>query len=107
MGGKALITFFILDQSYYRTAAAKTEEKSKYHNTKQSDWVFDQPAYGSQEWFYPAWAKVPEYAIGITPKGLELMLKDTGLKIEKIYSGNWKEMPGLYFQDILVLKKEN
>jgi len=33
------------------------------------------------------------------------LLEESGLKISNYYPGNWKENPGLYFQDIVVFQK--
>lgn len=68
-------------------------------------WIFDQPAYESKEWFHPKWVKVPEQAIGIKSCGLERMLSNAALGLAKFYPGNWKEKPGIYFQDVMVLRK--
>ena len=45
-------------------------------------------------------------AIGITGKGIDAMLKSSGLKVSQYYPGNWKENPGIYFQDVLILEKD-
>lgn len=102
-GGHALITFFYLDERY-DDIRDQQQGKSRYHNTKRAKWVFDQPLPETGEWFHPAWVKVPETAIGITPRGLEYLLDGTHLRVKTIYPGNWKERPGLYFQDIVLLE---
>ena len=33
------------------------------------------------------------------------MFKDNNLKIVNRYNGTWKEVPGIFFQDIFVLEK--
>ncbi len=104
-GAKAIITFFILDNVYERSLNMRTNEKGKYHMTSQDQWIFDQPAYGSDAWFHPRWAKVPENAIGITNDGLNRLIDGTDLKIIAFYQGNWKEVPGLFFQDVLIFQK--
>ena len=68
--------------------------------------MFDQPSYGSENWFHPAWAKVPENAIAITEAGLKSICQESGLSIVDHMTGNWKEYPGVFFQDVLVLEKK-
>ena len=71
----------------------------------QEQYVYDQHAYGSDEWFYPKWTNIPERAIGITTAGLNRLISQTELKLIENYQGNWKEVSGIFFQDILILKK--
>ncbi len=104
-GGKALVTMFLLDEAYHATLPRTGKQEARFHSTPPQRWVFDQPAYGADEWFCPGWAEVPEEAIGITPAGLASMLDGTGLTMCAHYPGNWKEIPGPFFQDVLVLKK--
>jgi hypothetical protein len=73
--------------------------------TLQDEWIFDRPAYGSAEWYCPAWAEVPESAIGVTQSGLDRLATVAGMKLAKSYPGNWKEVPGVFFQDVLVWQK--
>jgi SAM-dependent methyltransferase len=103
--GTALITFFILDAAYEKSLPQRSKAVGRYHNTPQDKWIFDQPSYGSDAWFHPQWARVPETAIAVTPAGLERLLADSGLRIAQHYPGNWKETPGVYFQDVLILAK--
>jgi SAM-dependent methyltransferase len=104
-GGKAIITFFLLDEAYQASLAMRSKTKSRYHSTMQSFWVFDRPAYGSTAWAYPSRAKVPEQAMGVTREGLERLLSVAPIKLRKHYQGNWKEIPGVYFQDVLLFEK--
>lgn len=103
--GKAVITFFILDEDYKNTLSQRTSSKGRYHNTSQSKWIFDNKAYESENWWCPKWVKYPEDAIGVTLEGLDELLNSSGLKLLNHYRGNWKEIPGVYFQDVLVLGK--
>ncbi len=103
-GGKAVITFFVLDGAYEFSLKEKSNKKGKYHNTPSNKWIFDEPAYESKDWFAPKWVKYPEDAIAVTEKGLNLILKESGLKLREMLHGNWKEVPGLYFQDVLILE---
>lgn len=103
--GKAIITFFCLDEEYEQSLPNRSNSKGRFHNTNQNDWIFNVSAYNSANWFTVSQASTPENAIGVTLKGIEDMLKSSGLKIEKYYPGNWKEKPGVFFQDIFVLVK--
>ena len=49
---------------------------------------------------------MPESAIAIKESGLYQMLADVGLSVVEQHIGCWKEVPGLYFQDVLVLARE-
>jgi SAM-dependent methyltransferase len=104
-GSKAIITFFYLDSLYYETVKMRSDDFGRYHQTKQSNWIFNKPAYDSLFWFTPNWTKYPEDAIGINQEGLNLLIKISGLKLVGIYQGNWKEIPGVYFQDVLIFEK--
>jgi SAM-dependent methyltransferase len=102
---RAIVTFFILDETYYRTVGQRTSKTGRFHNTAQNQWIFDQPLAQSKNWFYPAQVKQPDDAIGITPAGIEQLLAGTSLQLLETYPGNWKEIPGVYFQDILIFQK--
>ncbi len=104
-GGKAVITFFIMDNNYKESLTKRSNDKGKFHNTSSNKWIFDQPAYGSDNWFAPKWVKHPEDAIGVTENGLNQLLSESELRLNFNYAGNWREQNGIYFQDILVLEK--
>ena len=104
-GGKAIVTFFLLDEIYEKNLNSRVNKKSRYHMTKQDKWIFDCPAYNSNDWFYPKWVKIPEFAIGVTSNGLNRLLIESRLKKVAVYPGNWKELPGVFFQDIVILEK--
>ena len=104
-GGRAIISFFLLDQVYEESLSRRGEGKGRFHSTGQRDWIFDTPAYGSDAWFCTSWSKVPEAAIGVTSAGLDRLLADSGLRLLQHHQGNWKEIPGVYFQDVLVFEK--
>lgn len=106
-GGKAIITFFLLDSDYYqRSYPLRKDQASRYHNTKQTKWIFDVNAYGSGNWFTTKWAKHAEDAIAITSEGLDKMLSGLNMDLITLYPGNWREASGMYFQDILVFQKK-
>lgn len=104
--GKVLISFFYLDELYEESLAKRSNTQSRFHSTPQNKWIFSKRAFNSDGWFTTSWAKNAEEAIAINPKGMSDLLSGAGLMIDNYYPGNWKEQPGLYFQDIFVLKKE-
>lgn len=103
--GKAIITFFLLDEVYDKGLALRSHQEGRYHMTPQDRWIFDQPSYGSDAWFHPEWVKIPEIAIGITKTGLDRLTTNAGLRLIEHHQGNWKEVPGVYFQDVLVFER--
>ena len=103
--GKAIVTFFLLDETYRNSLETRSDQAGRFHQTSQDLWIFDQPSYGSDMWFHPEWAKIPENAIGVNEAGLERLLKNSGLKLIDHHQGNWKEVPGVFFQDVLVFQK--
>jgi len=105
-GGTAILTFFVLDDDFENFNSTITKGKiGKFYNTETSFWTFDTAAYQSTNWFYPNHCEIPEMAIGVKEKGIELILKNSKLKLTKKFSGTWKDIPGMYFQDILIFKK--
>ena len=104
--GRAILTFFLLDEDYKTSLNLRQDAPGRFHATNQNLWIFDSKSYESNHWLSPKWADPPEDAVGITKKGLEILLKESGLKLIKKYPGNWKEKPGVYFQDVLVFEKE-
>ncbi|WP_216746100.1 class I SAM-dependent methyltransferase [Paucihalobacter ruber] len=104
-GGNAIVTFFYLDELYFNSLDKRKDEKGRFHNTNQLEWIFNTPAYNSENWLYPKRLKIPENAIGITKKALDKLLMHSGLTLIEYYPGNWKEQPGIYFQDVLVFQK--
>lgn len=104
-GGKAIITFFVLDETYRNSLGSRSAQEGRFHMTAPRKWVFDQPSYGSDAWFHPKSAAVPEAAIGVTEAGIERLLAASGLSLIERHPGNWKEVPGAYFQDVLIFLK--
>lgn len=104
-GGLAIVTFFLLDEQYEKSRDRRPHQEGKYHMTFQDEWIFDQPAYGSDAWFHPQRANVPEAAIGVTRAGLDRLMSTAGLRLVEYYQGNWKEVPGAFFQDVLIFAK--
>lgn len=104
-GGKAIVTFFYADKMYKDSLSERMDEAGRYHNTNQKRWIFDTSAYESEDWLTTSWAKNPEEAIAITPKGLQKLLSSSGLRLAHYYPGNWKERIGVYFQDVFIFEK--
>ena len=104
---KAFITFFSLDNEYKSFQNENLDEKSKFHLQTKKQYIYDKKAYGSNDWFHPSWAKIPERAMGVTDFGLNRLFKDNNLTITKHYNGTWKETPGIFFQDIYILEKKS
>lgn len=104
-GGRAVITFFYLDGDYITSNSKRSETNGRYHNTRQDLWIFNKAAYGSDQWLTTAWSKHPEDAIGVNAEGMKKLLDYSGLKLIRNYPGNWKEIPGVYFQDVLIFEK--
>ena len=103
--GKAIVTFFLLDEMYKKSLNMRSHKEGRYHMTFQDNWIFDQPSYGSDAWLHPEWAETPESAIGVTNSGLDRLTSSAGLRLIEHHQGNWKEAPGAFFQDILIFKK--
>jgi len=104
-GGKAIITFFLLDKDYEDSIPRRSDETGRYHGTWQKGWIFNVPAYESKNWFTVPTAVHPEDAIAVTSAGMDMLIKTSGLKLAECYPGNWKEMPGVFFQDVLIFEK--
>jgi SAM-dependent methyltransferase len=105
VGGRAIITFFILDDLYEATLNGRTDKISRFYPQPENKWIFDKPAYDSTDWYYPGWASVPEVAIGVRRSAFDRGVADAGLKVVEYFPGSWKEQPGLFFQDIVVFEK--
>jgi SAM-dependent methyltransferase len=105
-GGRAILTCFLLDAAARAAPLRAPGGESCYHATDPARWVFDVPARGSREWLHPAWARAPEDAIAFTEAALARMLEASGLRELARHPGTWREAPGLYFQDVLVLMRD-
>lgn len=104
-GGKAVITFFSLDDEYRRFLEAGIDRPSPYSFRDPGRYRFDVPVDGSQDWLCPDWVHAPEAAIGVTPAGLERLQQESGLAVTARHRGQWKNASGLFFQDVLILSK--
>jgi SAM-dependent methyltransferase len=105
-GGRAVITFFILDDRYAETLAERDDGESQLYPQSRSLWIFDRPFEGEPEFFSRRKASVPEVAVAIREGALLALLAELGLKVLRSVPGTWKERPSTYFQDILVLERE-
>lgn len=103
--GKAIVTFFLLDETYRNSLDIRARQEGRYHMTSQEQWVFDKSSYESDAWFHPKWVKVPENAIGVTEAGLDRLASSSGMTLIDHHQGNWKEVPGAFFQDVLIFQK--
>lgn len=103
-GGKAIITFFVLDEDYTSFLTNRPAENpfSKRDPKKHS---FDQAVDGTDDWRCPSWVQTPEEMIGVTPAGLEKLKAASGLAIDAIHRGNWRSKAGLFYQDVVVFSK--
>lgn len=106
-GGRAMVTLFLLDDLYSDGLQQRERggKLGRYHNRLKGDWIFDASAYGSDAWFSRSRSKVPESGIGVTQAGVQRVLAKGGLEEVTHYVGSWKEVPGVFFQDILILEK--
>jgi SAM-dependent methyltransferase len=104
-GGKAVITFFSLDEDYQRFLQDGINRPSEFSLRDPGKYRFDQSVDGSRDWLCPAWVPVPESAIGVTSDGLDRLQDQSGLRLLTTYRGQWKNAPGLFFQDVLVFEK--
>ena len=103
-GGKAIVTFYLLDDLYHSSVNTWSEQMGRYNNSYQNSRIFNTPSSQSRNWFHPDWAAQPEETIGVTPAGIQTMLDATRLSLVETYVGNWKEVPGVFYQDILVFE---
>lgn len=102
-GKKAIITFFYLNKQYYKSLKIRKNEPGRYNMTNQNKWIFENKAYNCQNWFYLK--DIPEKAIAIDEQGMMNLTEYSNLKIKKVYNGNWKESPGIFFQDLIIFQK--
>jgi SAM-dependent methyltransferase len=105
-GGKAIITFYLLDDLYHVSVNNWTEQLGKYNNSYQNSRIFNTPSSDSKNWIHPDWAVRPEETIGVTPAAIQTMLDGTRLSQTETFVGNWKEVPGVFYQDVLVFEKK-
>lgn len=106
VGGQALITCFLLDDQYHATKAERTASRSKFHPRSKNHWLFEKPHQPESDWFTTEWAPNPETVTAITMAGLNKMLEPTTLVHKDTYTGHWRENPGIFLHDILVLEKQ-
>lgn len=99
-GAAALISVFLVDPG---RGTRPTGSASRFHRTDPSTWQFDRDL--GHGWFCPSWADPPEQAIGLTEPALGRMAAANSLDVERIVPGTWPERPGLYFQDLVVLRR--
>ena len=95
-GGVALLTFFLLDETWQRQRDALAGGR----------FAFDAACPGATEWRHPSWASVPEAQIGVTEAGLrQLLAHAPRLEWLDTTPGRWKGGRGLFLQDVLAFRK--
>lgn len=102
--GKAIITFFVLDEGYQEFLKTRPAE-NPYSKRDPKKHTFDLSTDGFDDWRHPSWVKTPEEMIGVTSKGLAELEASSGLKVETIHRGNWRSRPGLFYQDVVTFSK--
>jgi len=97
-GGIALLTFFLLDETYQRNLDRLAGGR----------FAFDASCAGSPEWRHPTWASVPEAQIGVTPEGIHRLLASASRLVWiDTTPGHWKGGRGLFLQDVLAFRKRS
>ena len=107
-GAPALVSAFLIDPTAAtdRTAPRGPGDGrpvSRFHRTDPRRWVFEVPV--DDGWWSPRWADPPERAIGLTEAALSAIAEPAGLTVGRILPGTWRERPGWYFQDLVVLHR--
>lgn len=104
-GARAIITFFLLDEGYERFLTEDINRESTMSFRDPALYRFDQSVDDSDQWFCPDWVAQPEVATGVTSEGIRRLEKASGLTLESVDRGTWKQTPGLFFQDVLTFVK--
>jgi SAM-dependent methyltransferase len=102
-GGRAIITFFLVEEDSMGRPEPGSE-LGRFNRTPAGKWDFSEPVGTSEQWVTPRWANTAEAAIGVKRKGFDSLIDDAGLTVRRFYPGNWKDQPGVYFQDVVVLE---
>ncbi|MBW8812613.1 MAG: class I SAM-dependent methyltransferase [Caulobacterales bacterium] len=102
-GGRAIISFFILDDLYQ--PEAKSATISRFYPQPENKWIFDAPVYESADWKCPTWADVPEVATAVPKACFDEAVAEASLRVVRYLPGQWKEQPGFFFQDVVVFEK--
>ncbi len=107
-GAAALVTVFLVD--HHPDPATPVERgsttpatTSRFHRTDPERWRFEVAV--DEGWWSPRWAQPPERAIGLTSDALAGLAAEAGLAVERVWPGTWRERPGRYFQDLVVLRR--
>lgn len=78
---------------------------SRFNGGIPKDKIFGKSAYDSSSWKTLNWVDPPEQVCGISTEAMQELLTISGLTIKEYYPGNWKEMSGMYYQDVLIFEK--
>ena len=103
-GGRALVTFFVMDALYSATLLSRSDRTSRYYPQPESNWIFGHRV-SETDWYHPAWAQAPEEATAMTDRAFKSLIVESGLQMTAFYPGSWKEQPGLFFQDVAIFEK--
>lgn len=101
-GGRVLLSVFLVDPA--NPGPAVGLERSRFHRSAPTHWRFDRAL--GDGWYGPRWAVPPERAIGLTVEALDRLAAEAGLVVERVSGGTWREQPGLYFQDLVELRRD-
>jgi SAM-dependent methyltransferase len=104
-GSRAIVSFFILDDLYEASLSKRTAAISRYYPQPQNKWIFDTPAYDSQDWLSPSWVSVPEVAIAVRKHVFDREVETAGLSVVNYMPGSWKEQSGFFFQDVVIFER--
>ncbi len=87
-GGRAIITLHLIEEG------------------GGNNLFFNKNIRDSGEWLTTMKASLPEMIVAITSSGLKKMVLNTNMKLIKKYDGEWRGGGGIFFQDILIFKKQ-
>ncbi len=112
-GRTALVSAFLVDLEVSGDRAGtagsppppSAPDTSRFHHTPPTRWRFERSL--GDGFFAPAWADPPERAIGLTQARFSELAAEVGLEIRRIRPGTWRERRGLYFQDLVELRRPN
>lgn len=102
-GARAIITFFVLDADFETLEARRGDNPSRFNRVRRHD--FSVPCSASGHWRADRATRAVEAAVGVTEIGLAELVAGAGLSLRRLSPCNWKERPGLYSQDVVILEK--
>ncbi len=104
-GSPALLSVFLVDPDDAEPPDDRRPARStsRFHRTDPDRWRFVRPI--GHGWFAPSWSDPPERAIGLTRTALDRVTGEAGLAVERVIPGTWREERGLYFQDLVIVRR--